>query len=410
MAGVIAAVLCLLPPILTWSLMVHMALLATLCTMVTVLLLMESRWFERRAISLLIGASVGMLSLSRSMGPLYVGGLGVAVATVSITVKRHDLTGRRLTNMAISLASALLVAGPWWLVSGPAAWRWLTSVKEFSGLPFAGGLQAIPVVGRVMWTLKEEGLATLAFFAALLLASMVHILWTRRRAVIRPAKHEWRDLVFMATITFAVVLCVLSTVSSRGTAFDLPAATLTALVAMLAAQRRGGRVLVLGGVVLATLTVMTVSIPPTGRPPQLTSWVPASPFESDLVQAAGGIPAAEDRPARILMTVVDRISGDSITVFRDDTILNANGLVYELARRGRSVQVQVPTYAVNQRLSRLDTVTDSVLTGSSCYPFHVNVDTGKLEANLRATGYATIWERRISSCNVIVLWSKGTAG
>jgi hypothetical protein len=404
-----AAVVCLAPPVLAWSLMVHMALLATLAAMAFVLLLLQSGWFERTGVSALVGVCAGMLALSRSMAPVYVAGLAAGVVVVSLTSRGPRLTRRRARNMAIAAAAALLVAGPWWVVSGPAAWQWLSTVKEFGVGPVAR--KGIPGMDRLAWSLKEAGPATVLFLAVVVGTWAVGGV-RRRPGRPGPGAAGWGELGGVVVISFAAVLVVLGAVASHGTAFDLPVLVPAMLVLILAAARAAGgrRVVAVGGGLLIAASVLAMALPAGVRPAQLATFVGVPTYENDATLAARGVPLPQDRSSALLAALVDAMQGNSVVVFRDDPLVNANGVNHELAVRHRSATVNVPTYAVNVRLTSLDSRPAAVITGTSCYPYHVNVDNDALESSLRGAGYGLVWERRVSDCNVVRLWDARPGG
>jgi hypothetical protein len=74
-----ASLTALSAPVLSWSLMVHMALAASVCALGVLDCYLQSHGFGRRSASVRVGVWLGLLALSRSMAPVYLAAIGITV-------------------------------------------------------------------------------------------------------------------------------------------------------------------------------------------------------------------------------------------------------------------------------------------------------------------------------------------
>jgi len=403
MAWVIAGIVCLSPPVLGWAVMVHMALLATTCSLLVLLFLVKSDWFERTGMSALVGVSFALLAISRSMAPIFILGLVTAIGVMALFVKREMLFGRRLRNAGLACLLAVLAARPWWIINGAAAWRWLVGVG-YGASPWAGS--TIPVVTRLGWTLRELGLPTTVFLG------LGGIVWAvasvrSRGGIGRPSEErEYRALLMVCGIFLAVVLMVLSTTAQEGTAFALPVLVPVILVTLVGAARysAGRRAIVLGGAILVAISLVGFSTAGQWLPSSIAGVVPKAPFQRAAEAAAGGFVPLASRSASIDREIVSHLNGGSVVVMRDDDLLNSNGIEYEALFLGKSIDVRLLTYNPGVTMTMVDLPASAVVTGRSCAPYDPNVDEAAVETFLRSRAYVVVWKDTISRCNVIRLW------
>ena len=116
-----------------------------------------------------------------------------------------------------ALATTLVLAGPWWLVSGHTAFHYLQNAgyQPSSGYTSRGGaLNASTIIQRVRWTVSELGWGESWALAIALLAALW--LLVRHRHTLK------LTALWILAIWTLLTMLVLSTSSNSGTAYSLP--------------------------------------------------------------------------------------------------------------------------------------------------------------------------------------------
>ena len=158
------------------------------------------------------------LALSRSMALVYVAPLALVVACdYLLDVRRNGHFWRWPALLA--LGSLLVLAGPWWMVSGHAALHYLLNAgyNPSSGYLTASQGFDLTLSGlhrRITYELTELGWSQSWVLGGAVVATAVVAALGRRRL-------NWRSL-WMLSVWSVLTLLLLSTSSNFGTAFGLP--------------------------------------------------------------------------------------------------------------------------------------------------------------------------------------------
>src|SRR6185369_15242471 len=90
-ALVAALITTLSPPVLCWSLMVHMAIASAVCALGSLEAYVRSDGFTRRWPSIYVGVWIGLLAISRSMAPVYVAMVSAAILVCVLRFHRRGI-------------------------------------------------------------------------------------------------------------------------------------------------------------------------------------------------------------------------------------------------------------------------------------------------------------------------------
>ncbi len=385
-ALVAALATALSPPVLNWSLMVHMALASAVCTLAALDVYLRSDAFARRGPTLWLGVSIGLLALSRSMAPVYVSAVCGAFLVSALLVHRGDILGKA-GNVAFGAVAAAVIAGPWYWTSGLTALNYLIA----SGYLGRTGFIEIgnPLRVRFDATLRDIGAAQAGLLLLMGVLSIAGRLRERRTVPQPKIETDTQCVLF----TFgALAMALLSTSGNPGTAFDLPV-VVTLMPALVLCLPRGGAALKISAA--ASLLVSGLAIAQSCLAP---GWEDRA-FMAPAPEYAGGIALATGQADLQQSVLTDRIGalvGDhDLFVVRDDAVVNVNGLSYYKIRTGASGVVGWPSYAPEDRRVVVPEDYDFVLTGRSCAPYHRNVDSAYLESSLEVGGWLRIFSRRV---------------
>ncbi len=345
--------------------------------------------------SLIFGASIAVMLLSRSMAIVYLIPLVLVVGIDVLVdmVKKGDVL--RLPALS-ALAITLVVAGPWWLVSGSAALHYLHSAgyQTSAGLTYQGGaLNATTIVQRTKWTLAELGWGqSWALFIALLAA-----LWfaVRRR----------RDLNFtalwMLVIWAVLTSLILSTTSNQGTADGLPVNVILIVVAAAVLGQVSWRFRPVAAVAIAAILAVGLVAEVFGGTGQ---WWPAAPYRVDVFSSGG---TARTNVDQLTAQVVHLIGSTPTLVAQDSDILNTNGMRWNAGRASLSLSVPPKTSdGTRVAISELARVR-MVITGWSPGSYHPLVDQGAVESAASRDGFRIVRVWQGSQGTSFVVWRRG---
>jgi hypothetical protein len=379
----------LLAPVVGYAAMYHFGLAAAACTVLAFAAYARSDRLARRQPALVLGLALGALALTRVMAPVYV--LAVAAPIAVDVLAGLDRT--RVANAALAVVAAVVVAAPWWAVSGGAAWDYLVSAGYGESV-FTHEASRLEIAReRFDWTADESGWL-LAGLLALLLA---HAAWTVGRKV-----EGWRLLACMLGAC-AVGMAVLATSSNAGTAFALPFVVLGACAAAGVLRHLAPplqRAAMAGcAAVVAVPALALVGIVPEASVAGQPLWrhgIPA--WEQGRAALACERCALPDSDA--LNRDVLRVIGDRPTlIVRADALLNPNGL-----RHLGPAQISAP--AAPGRVAESDLATARfVIAGETPGPYLPPVDPAQLSQALTAAGFRPVLRRRLGTYNTIVVWS-----
>jgi hypothetical protein len=377
----------LAPAVLGYSVMLHFALAATAAIVWCLATYLRSDRLRHWSWSVGLGVAAGLLSVTRVVAVVYL----AAVATVlliDMLIDRTDLT-TRWRNAAIAVAVSALISGPWWLIDGRSALRYLLDAGYDASTGFAPNAGVLTKIQeRVESTIDGVGLVE-ALVLLLLLA-----LWLLRR----------RDRASVLTFgTATIVLIGLASSSNQGTAFELPALALLAMVAATAVSARWMSVVV-AVVVVSALAGQYGLLPNTtieGR----AAWVETYPGREQAFDALGGaLPLAQVR--RLNTEVADTLSGRRVVILRDDALLNVNSLV--AASPSSSVTIVVGPAFGETRLDPRDLANvDAVIAGTTAAPYHAVLhQPRRVDAVLASAGFHIGRSMQLSADNTVVIWTR----
>jgi hypothetical protein len=396
-ASMAALMTALSAPVLNWSLMVHMALAATVCALGVVDAYLRSDGFARRWPSMWVGIWIGLLALSRSIAPVYVATMCATLLLGVLIFHRRDVV-RHSPNMIGGMLAAGAVAAPWYWSSGPAALSWLGSVGYSAGSGFVESGSHLRI--RFETTRHEAGDALIALLLLMLALALLER-GSRRRAASENIAKETRFVLFVFA---GLVMSFLTTTKVAGTAFALPAVVAVIPAVFLCLPREGpaAKILAPACLVVAGLAVMQACL--------VSGWEGRSraapaPLYADGVLAAIGGP----RPgtaARVTDYIAGIVREKDIFITRDDAVVNVQGIRYLKLRNKWGGRVGFPSYNLASSRVRVPSNYAFVLSGQSCAPYHRNVDRAVIESSLEVEGWSVVASLKLSGCNDVVLWQR----
>ena len=228
------------------------------------------------------GASLGAMTISRSMTVAFVAGfLVVAVLQAAEATNRK----RALCGFGVGVATGLIIAGPWWWYDGASAWQYLTSAGYGAQSSMYGPPRSI--FSLASWSqfgyLNVNASIGIPLAAVLLLGAFALGAKTLQRyrtghlSVEGVLRSEW----LCPIVAVAVALGALFSSRNQGSAFIAPLVPSMCAVAVAAlfqlVHARRGRVLVVALVVIAavpTYAMKTIYGGEVNDPPMLSVDVP----------------------------------------------------------------------------------------------------------------------------------------
>ncbi len=358
----------------------------------------RSRHFRNWKWSLLFGVAIAVVLLSRSMSFVYVAPLVVVVVIdLMVDIVKH---GHALRLPALgAVVTTLVLAGPWWLVSGHAAIQYLQSAgyQSSSGFTSHGfALDATTIGQRARWSLSELGWGESWALGIALLAA----LW----AVLRHHRTLKVNALWTLALWALLTTLVLSTSSNRGTGFGLPVIVILILLAAAVLGQMPWRILPLLGVVLAGVLAVGLVAEATGS----GQWWPVAPYRDGVVGVGGNFRTNSDL---ITAQAAGLIGSSSTLVAQQNDILNVNGIRWNGEVTPLSLVVPPPTLNGTQvAIGELARVR-MLLTGSSSDSYDPLVDQAAVASAAHRDGFHIIrvwWVSQGDSS--FVLWRRGPTG
>lgn len=261
-AVVAALAVAAIPAITDYARLFHFALPATACLTAALWALIRSHGFERPRWAAAFGLFVALMLLARTMTVAYTPGLALAVGTQFLVGTADFRT--RLRNVILAAATALIVAGPWYIRNASSVYDALVGSGYGEGaVPFG---RHYPVASWGFWTkelrldLSYMGLP-LAGVLFLCFGLALAYLLARRKRLSRPHL----PLTVRSAGVLALVLVILegyvALTSSRneGTGFALPwlpALVILGVVAAASIPARAIRVALASTLVLVSLAAV----------------------------------------------------------------------------------------------------------------------------------------------------------
>ena len=393
-AMVTALIVGLNEAVLGYAVMINFSLASTAGVVWCFTAYLRSRRLSDLRWSVGLGVATGALLLSRSIVPLYVAPLAlVVVVDLVLDARRNGHHFGRPAVVAVGIV--VVMAGPWWLASGPTAVHYLLDAgyQPTSGYT-SQGFQLTPasVLQRAGWELAWLGWIQSLVLGVAVVAALGVVVVRRRHLRIA-------SLWMLAAWSVATFL-ILSTSSNQGTGFGVP----VLVVVMIACAA------VLGQLPRSALRAMVIVVVPVlavGVGAQASSsanlWWPGPPYRLDL-QSGGG--TVRTNIEQLTSQVVGAVGGARVLVARDDSVLNVNGLRWYSEHPDRIENP--PTGPDGTRLSeqRLDKVT-MLITGDSPLTFDPNVNRPALEEVAVRDGFRPVREWKVGRESTVVLWQHG---
>lgn len=292
--------------------------------------LRELRW------CIVLGVALAALLLSRSMTPAYaLPFLVVMSIDVVLDARRRPL---RWTTVVVPAVVVLLVAGPWWLVSGHAALQYLSTAGYDTSTGFSaqtGGLGPSSIFRHITWALNELGWPQSIALGIAVLASLWGIARYRRQL-------HYKAL-WLLPVWVLLTVVVLSSSGDDGSGFQLPVLTMTVLTcgAILGqflgpSIRRPWTTITL--VVLSAVLVGGLFAVGTGG---TSLWWYGPPYRTAVLFSGG----SRDTNLDALAAQVHHIIGDEPTLETlNSPLLNVNALTWT-GRQGGLHLIRVPNSA-----------------------------------------------------------------
>jgi Bacterial Ig domain len=378
--------------VLAYAVMLNFALASTASLVWCFAAYLRSERMHRSGWSAALGASFAALVLSRSMAPVYALPLVVVVGADALWGSRK--AGARVGRPALlALGLVVVIAGPWWVRSGPQAVHYLLNAgyQPSSGFTSRGvSLSPQAVVSRSNYELKSLGWIQSIMLGAALAVSLAA--WFRSRSDKFPR-------LWMLWAWSVLTLLVLSSSHNLGSAFGLPI-IVTLIVAcgvVLGKSIRRYRSLV------AVAVVAGVALSSTGEFSASTNlWWPGPPYRAEVL-SAGGTPRTN--VDMLAANVADEIGRGRTVLDAENAVLNINGIRWYRPRNHPIMPSGPnPTSSAIQSLQNAR----SLITGSTEYSFEgqrVNEVAVESAAVRRGFHPAKIWA--ISPTNNVVLWNRG---
>jgi hypothetical protein len=224
-AVVAALAVAAMPAVTDYTRVFHFALPATACMTAALWALVRSNGFRHRAWSAAFGLFVALTLLARTMTVAYIPAFALAAGTQFLVA--GPALRVRVRNLAIAVATTVLVAGPWYIRNARSVYDLLLGSGYGEGATTFG--HHYPVLSWGYWT-KELRLDLsymwLPLAAALLLCFGLALAYlvARRPRLIRAGRPQSVRAAGLVALGLVVVEGYVALTSSRneGTGFPLP--------------------------------------------------------------------------------------------------------------------------------------------------------------------------------------------
>jgi hypothetical protein len=426
--------------VLGYSVMLNFALAATAAVLWCFAAYARSNRFSSLKWSIAFGLAFALLLLTRSMAPVYAVPMALFVALdVLVGVRRY---GQRVEWPALAaVGTTLVVAGPWWLVSGHEALHYLRSAgyQASSGYTSRGvDLTPATVVTRIRYELSSLGWLESVALAVLVLATLWIVLRHSQARRLSGAvtlaawvvvAHELMNLGWLESVALGVLvlaglwilvthsrarplpglwilaawvvatLLVLSSSANFGTGFGLPLLAVTIVVCAVVV----GATIEFGLPVLATCLVVLLAV---GGASQFTSstniWWHGPPYRGDVEGAGGSFRTNVDQMNAQVAASLGR--GEAMEVVNPG-LINVNALDWY---GGPSMKLSAPwgSGSTAETVSMMPHVRSLVLA-TSWGPYGSPVDLQTIERAAFRSGLhpARVWG--VTEGVSVILWNRG---
>lgn len=402
-------------PVLMYTVMLNFSIAASLFVVASVAAYLRSERLRNLRVCVLLGALLGLLSLTRVVAVVYLAALAAPLLLDAALDRAERRSATR--NCLVVIGVAALIAAPWWLTAGPDAVHYLLDAGYSGDSVFVGHADPLQrQLDRLSHTADETGwllaAALLVVFVSGALLSAVRLLHTGGR------DDTARSLVVVAGVV-VIGMVGLGTSTNAGTAFALPYVVLAAAVgvagwhlALPTGERmvfwtRAAAAIAIGGLISFTTTqVLIPQAPPTWRGHQL--WLSGTPARAQLEQALGCSPGCRlPDAAELNARVVSVIRGAPTLILRDDALINPESLRFRGEVTGIRVDLTAQPTPGPVNPSSLTGV-DFALAGSTLGPYQA-IDLTGADTVLRTHGWCEALAVRLSPGNTVELWASPNA-
>ncbi len=327
--------------------------------------LREPRW------CVAVGVALAALLLSRSMAPSYaLPLLAVMFIDVVLDVRRHRL---RWVPVLLPVVVVLVVAGPWWLVSGHTALHYLFTAgyNDSTGFSSQGaGLGLSSIHEHIDWYLEMLAWPQSIGLGVAVLASLWGVARFRRQLNYGP--------LWLLVVWILLTVLVLSSTGDNGSGFGLPVVAMTviacgAILGQLLGFSVARRWTAISVVVLSAVLLIGLFAEGTGGP---SFWWNGPPYRNEVLQVGGSWGTNLDA----LASQVSHIIGSKPTLDALNTaIINDNALTWTM-RQGGSHLIMVPNSADSTKDAIASLATAKfVISGGAVNQYPPPVDERSLE-------------------------------
>jgi len=398
-AMVIALVAVLNIEVLDYAMMLNFAIASTGAVVWCFASYLRSDHLRNWRWALTFGIALSALALSRSVAPVYFAPLAVVVAgDYLLDVRRNGDFWRWPALLAVG--SLLVMAGPWWLVSGHTALHYLLNAGYNPSSGYLAASQGFDITltaihRRIAFELLELGWFESWVLGGAVVAAVAVAALDRRRL-------NWRSL-WMLAVWSVLTLLLLSSSSNLGTAFGLPVLVIIVVLCGSVLGQFPRPALRWALVPLAAVVVVGLAFQFTSS---ISEWWPGPTYRSEVINAGG----TNRTNVGLITAQVARAVGKTRTLLAlDDPIVNVNGLGWEL-NEARSLLVppsgKSATAAVVSYLPRAN----ALVLGTTVSSYFGPLDEAVVERAAYADGYrpAQLW--RVGTFGSVVVWRRGAGG
>jgi hypothetical protein len=381
--------------VLAYAVMLNFALASTTAVVWCFAAYVRCERFSNWRWSITFGIAFAALILSRSMAPVYAAPLVLLVVIDAVAGARRSGGLPRWPALGAA-ATVLVLAGPWWAFSGPAAWHYLTYAGYQSSSGFTNtGLIVTPaaVVDRARYELETLGGAESAVLALLVVAALCQVVRDRRA---RQLQQLW-----ILPVWVVAALLILSSSSNLGTAFGLPLIVVTVVACAVVL----GRTIDVGSRLLPALLVALLC---AGAISQFTSsmnsWWHGPPYRQQVLEAGGSTRTNVDA---VTASVAHDLPRGKVDSAMDAPIINNNGLVWYAPTDTRIVSPD-GSDATRMAISLLAS-SRSLITGTTRASFFP-LDPFSVDRAAYRLGYRPVRSWTVSKIVKVELWVRGAKG
>jgi hypothetical protein len=394
-AMVLAMVAGLNTAVLGYSMMLNFAVASTTAVIWCFVSYQRSNHLRKLRWALLFGVAMAALALSRTIAPVYFAPLVLVVGCDYVIDIRRTGEAWRWPAFA-ALGVVVVVAGPWWLVSGHDALHYLSNAGYSPSSGFASrGATLTPsaIATRISDELSYLGQFQGLVLAGALVATAIVAFVNRRRFIFHS--------LWMLAVWSVLTLLVLSTSSNSGTAFGLPVIAMVivlcgAVLGQLPTRALGLALAPLAGVVIIGLLFQFSS--------STNSWFPGPPYRVQVVLAGG---TSRTNVGLINDQVADAVGDSRTLLVHNDAILNENGFQWS---RGMLTGVVNPALGPTGTASAISDLphVGALITGGSQAPFFGSLDQVALYEAAERDGFRPYKIWIVSPHNNVIVWRRRT--